>query len=256
MLNPRRRRKKNEQIGLFDAPTMQEPAAAPRAKAKTKKAKKAKRKTMAKPRKSKASHKRTGAKRKKGGHRRKRGHVTTTTTKTTRRSNPKFALPSGGGGILKMLGAAALGIVGVSLVANRLPGTQEPGAIGKKWSMVQYAGAAAASLAVPIIARKIGLNPQLAQTAGLSLLASKAIFDELTPRVPMLQRALGEAEGDIKTDPATGQAMVYEGGRWQALQGLVPAGPLGEDYYGEDNLQGLVPAGPMGADVSLMRAYA
>jgi hypothetical protein len=250
MLNPRKRRKKNEQIGLFDAP-QEKPAEAPRAKAKSKK-KKAKRKTMAKPRKSKARAHKGG--KKKGGHRRKRGHVTTTTTKTTRRSNPKFALPSGGGGILKMLGAAALGIVGVSLVANRLPGTQEPGAIGKKWSMVQYAGAAAASLAVPIIARKIGLNPQLAQTAGLSLLASKAIFDELTPRVPMLQRALGEAEGDIKTDPATGQAMVYEGGRWQALQGLVPAGPLGEDY-GEDNLQGLVPAGPMGADVSLMRAY-
>jgi hypothetical protein len=163
-------------------------------------------------------------------------------------------LPTG-----KDVAGAAIGVVATSAATKffadgtpLFPGSGPTSIAGEPWNIKQYAAAGAVAVVVPAIADK--LIPGSGRAVGATVVAiaiAKTVMP-LVAKVPMINRYLGEAEGEIKVDD-DGQSWIMQGGRWNALQGndydyegingLVPATAL-DGYSG---MSGLVPASPLDA---------
>lgn len=188
-----------------------------------------------------------------------------------RRRNPGLGMGNIGKTLKDLLPLMA-GMAATAALVKRLPATETPAETpsilaGERWSMAQYAGAAGVAILGGKFASKVGLNGQLVSLGALGLIAAKALFTEVVPRIPGAATILGAEEGEIQDD--NGQLMIYQGGRWQAMQGLVQMSPMdglverspldGTDE--DDDSLGYMPAVPNrgglgSAARDMLRAYA
>lgn len=178
-----------------------------------------------------AQHRRRHARRHNPGKklRRRRSH---------RRSNPGFAT-----GIMGAIKSAAPRMVGQLAVAaavkfaERFGGKSSGGnmstAYGEPLSWMQYAaGAAIALFAGKVVGRFV--NAQQFQVGAIDYLLGKLVWTEGIARSSVATRFLGSPDGSTYYDP-DGQGWMSDGQQFNAMQGLVDAGPM----------DGLYEAGPM-----------
>lgn len=158
-----------------------------------------------------------------------------------RRSNPGLGL--GIGSVMGVIKSAAPRMVGQLAVAaavkfaERFGGKSAGGnmstAYGEPLSWKQYlAGAAIALLAPKFVGRFV--NAQQFQVGAIDYLLGKLVWTEGIARSQVATRFLGAPDGATYYDP-DGQGWMSDGEQFNAMQGLVDAGPM----------DGLVDAGPM-----------
>jgi hypothetical protein len=105
--------------------------------------------------------------------------------------------------------------------------------MGESWSWKQYAIAGAVATWGPALAGKMRINATEFRRGAVDLIMVKLIWTEGFARSEWAQNAFGT--GDVAYTPGNRQAYVDQGGRWDAMQGLVEASPL----------DGLVEASPL-----------
>jgi hypothetical protein len=156
----------------------------------------------------------------------------------------KRGLPTG-----KELIGIGIGVLAVSAATKALSdgtplfaGSGPSSLAGESWNIKQYAAAAAIALVGGQLADKVIKGSGHAVSLAAVVFAIAKTVMPLAAKTP-LSRFLGEAEGDVRVDD-DGQSWIMQGGRWNALQGLVQATPM--DALDEANaLDGLVQATPM-----------
>lgn len=159
--------------------------------------------------------------------------------------NLKKGLPNGKE--LVGIGGAVLAVsAGTKFFADGAPvfaGSGPTSLAGEPWNAKQYAAAIGLSLiGGPLLDRFVRGSGHAFTLTGIVFTIAKTVMP-LAMKVQTLQKFLGEAEGDVRVDE-DGQSWILQGGRWNALQGLVNATAM--DGLEEQNaLDGLVEATPM-----------
>lgn len=173
-----------------------------------------------------------------------------------RRGNPGRFKLGNVGNIVKELGGMAAGLVAVGLLVKKLPPNEDMGSgpsslAGERWSIAQYAGAGSIALLAPIalkpVAKWVPVNG--VRLGALALIALKAVYTELVPKIPGASEFLGEVEGAVKVD-GNKQSWIFANGSWNAMQGLGRRAMGGlVNASAMDGMGGLVNASAMdGAD--------
>lgn len=100
--------------------------------------------------------------------------------------------------------------------------------LGQSWGFGQYVFAA---IGLHVGAKIFGrfVNASEFVKGGWDLILTKALWTEGFARSPWMQATFGQGEGEVRYDEGSGQMFIYQGGRWQAMQGfdgLVQASPM------------------------------
>lgn len=95
---------------------------------------------------------------------------------------------------------------------------------GTSWTMGGYV---VAILATMLGAKLFGrwISASEFKRGAWDLILTKLVWTEGFSRSPWMQQTFGQAEGQVTVD-GSGQTWIFQGGRWQAMQGLVEQSPL------------------------------
>jgi len=146
------------------------------------------------------------------------------------------------------------------------PTAMQSPTLGGSWTMGQYVLAAVgAHLGAKVFGRFI--NAEQFKQGAYDLILTKLVWTEGLSRSPWLQATFGAAEGEVKYNEQTGQMEIFQGGRWQMMQGyddmsgsdLVTASPLDGELVAASPLDGSASYGyghllPANADAATVRA--